>query len=166
MRAGLDEAIDPPVALPEGYRFLDGYKKALDQWLELLNRDGEFGTLTRDSVKTEIIRTLIPNGAVLVASGSEIVACASACHAGRFQPDALMNYVLVRADHRGAGLGRSVSLEAMKRARQQGYRGMVLQTDDKRDSAISMYLALGFQPVTSDSAEVAARWAEVISRLA
>lgn len=160
-----DQVMDENVVLPQGYRFLDSHKNAMDGWLELLNRDGDFGTLTKESVKSEILSSLIPNGAVLVASGDEIVACASACFAARFRPDALMNYVLVRSDHRGHGLGRAVSAEAMRRSRKQGYPGMVLQTDDTRDSAIAMYLALGFHPVTDCGPDMPGRWADVLARL-
>lgn len=164
MRITLDSATtERVVALPDGYRFVDGSKQNFNGWLELLNRDGEFGIQTMENVRAEILDSLIPDGAVLVASGNEIVACASACFARRFSPDALMNYVLVRADHRGLGLGRAASVEAMKRAHAKGYQGMILQTDDTRDAAIGMYLRLGFRPVMSE--KTARRWTDVLARL-
>ena len=166
MRVGFEEAgVTSTAALPEGYTFLDSHKNSIDKWLDLLNRDGEFGTHTEESVQTEILGSLIPNGAVLIAFDNEIVACASACFVARFRPDALMNYVVVRSDHRRLGLGRAASVEAMNRALQHGYGGMVLQTDDKRDSAITMYLALGFSPVTAGEPDAARRWDEVLARL-
>lgn len=155
---------DGPILLPAGFRFVDEREVALETWLRLLNQDGEFGMITSASVQKEIKSVLIPNGAVFVAAGNEIVACASACTAARFHPDALMNYVLVRSDYRGRGLGRAVSREAMRRARDHGYGGMVLQTDDQRESALKMYLSLGFDPVIGDTPEITARWAAILAR--
>lgn len=152
-------------SLPTGYQLLESGRAQRRLWAELLSSSGEFGVVDSAMLKREILSILIPDGAILIGCGDDIVACAAACFAPRFAPYALLNYVLVRADHRTKGLGCAASIEAMRRARLRGYPGMVLQTDDSRDAAIAMYLGLGFQPVIESSPDAPDRWKTVMDRV-
>lgn len=151
--------------VPPGYRLIESGRARRGAWAELLSSSGEFGVVDAAMLKREILSILIRNGAVLIGHGDDLIACAAACFAPRFSPYSLLNYVLVREDHRARGLGLAASAEAMRRARQGGYSGMVLQTDDSREAAIRMYLSLGFQPVTESGPDAPARWEAVMKRL-
>ncbi len=151
--------------LPDGYHLIHGGRSRTPAWVQLLDSSGDFGHADRGVLRREILSTIIPDGAVLVAHGGELVACAAVCFAKRFAPYCLLNYVLVRQDHRGKGIGRAISAEAMKRGRDRGYSGMVLQTDDTRGAAIAMYMSLGFEPALESGPDAPERWKRVLDRL-
>ena len=151
--------------LPSGYSSVDAHRSRHADWVQLLDSSGDFGRIDRGTLRREILSIMIPNGGVLIENGGSIVACATAAYAARFSPHALLNYVLVDRRHRGKGLGRIASAEAMQRAANAGYQGMILQTDDERDRAIAMYLSLGFEPVLDSSPDADIRWQRIRERL-
>jgi putative acetyltransferase len=51
---------------------------------------------------------------------------------------------------RGLGLGKHILLRAIKRARELGFRQMVLETSSKLIAANRLYTKFGFKPVESD----------------
>ncbi|WP_251091570.1 GNAT family N-acetyltransferase [Streptomyces sp. Caat 7-52] len=57
---------------------------------------------------------------------------------------ALIEAVRVRADRRGAGLGRTLMREAAARARARGCRLLQLTSDKRREDAHRFYTAAGF----------------------
>lgn len=52
----------------------------------------------------------------------------------------------LRAEARGHGLGRMLLSHALIRARQLGFKTMVLQTATVLEKAVAMYLRAGFEP--------------------
>jgi GNAT superfamily N-acetyltransferase len=166
MLASFQDKTLPAADLPDGFAFVEYHRSMDPAWISLLNSSGEFGSIDARTLKREILSIMIPGGASFITRDGQLIACATAAYAPRFSPHSLLNYVLVRSDCRGMGLGRAASIDAMRRAAARGYPGMVLQTDDTRDSAIAMYLALGFEPVLDASPDAAARWRTVMDRLA
>jgi ribosomal protein S18 acetylase RimI-like enzyme len=51
----------------------------------------------------------------------------------------------VRADMRGHGLGRAILTESVRRLYQRGAEHVVVETDNYRDAAFTLYEAVGFQ---------------------
>lgn len=75
-----------------------------------------------------------------------------------------IHMVGVAPAYRGRGMGRLVTLAVLHWFRQQGYRRVVLHTDDWRLPALQTYLRLGFEPVLFDTHH-ARRWERVRAKL-
>lgn len=58
----------------------------------------------------------------------------------------VLGWVMAHPDFRGRHLGRSVSVAAMHRLYESGYRAFSLLTDDFRLAAVKTYLKLGWKP--------------------
>ncbi|GGH34973.1 GNAT family N-acetyltransferase [Paenibacillus segetis] len=58
-----------------------------------------------------------------------------------------LHMVGVLPGHSGKGLGYTIALAALHRMREEGKQGAMLETDDFRLAAISIYRKLGFHPV-------------------
>jgi ribosomal protein S18 acetylase RimI-like enzyme len=108
-----------------------------DAWLAAWRADGE--------VDREIARRLLTNhdtvGFASVREGGDCVAIARAAVDGRW---AGLFAVEVAAGHRGRGLGRAVSLAALRWAVPHGARRAYLQVEDTNTTARSLYESLGF----------------------
>ena len=76
--------------------------------------------------------------------------CASASAEKTDMPDhpelGVLGWVMTHPDMRGHHLGRSVSVAAMHRLYEAGYRAFSLLTDDFRLAAVKTYLDLGWKP--------------------
>lgn len=110
----------------------------------------------------------LPDGifvAVHKESG-QIVATAMASH----RPTELhpsggeLGWVAASPDHAGKGLGKAVSVAALRRFVQAGYRCVYLLTDDHRLAAIKTYLRLGFLPFLF-APDMEPRWRAVCEEL-
>ena len=69
----------------------------------------------------------------------------------------VLGWVMTHPDFRGRHLGRSVSIAAMRRLYDAGYRAFSLLTDDFRMAAVKTYLDLGWRPWLY-LADMEARW--------
>jgi GNAT superfamily N-acetyltransferase len=151
----------PTANLPEGYIF--SFYQPGDElsWVELLKSSSEFGNWNEEHLQNEILRYLLPGGGIFVTFDDKLVGCAAACQIASYMPYAVLMYVLVLPEHRNRGLGKALTTNVMEVALRFGYPGMILQTDDRRRSAIHTYYDLGFQPDTSASSDAQQRWENI-----
>ncbi|KOY18064.1 GNAT family N-acetyltransferase [Paenibacillus xylanivorans] len=66
--------------------------------------------------------------------------------------------------HSGKGLGYTIALAALHRMREEGKQAALLETDDFRLPAISIYLRLGFVPLLVEE-EHSGRWERIFNEL-
>jgi len=156
----------PVPTAPDDYKLFRYSPAFKGQWLDLLNESGEFGILDRKALRSQVLSSLLPDGGALVSHEGRLVACAAACSYERFEPYALLMFVVVLAAHRGRGLGTTVTVEVMRAARRVGRAGILLHTDDERLPAIRTYLKLGFEPDTEWEPSAKGRWEAVLSGVA
>jgi len=95
-------------------------------------------------------------GSYVIEHGGQLVASCFATKRSEFCPAwGILDYVCVRAAHRGRGLGFGVCASVLGYFRLRGYQAVTLTTldvteDNHRLAAIKTYLRLGFLPVRSD----------------
>ena len=89
-----------------------------------------------------------PDGTLLMARiGSETAGCVGL---RRFLDDICeMKRLYVRPAFRGRHLGRRLAEELARRARELGYRTMVLDTLSSMEAAHELYISMGFIPATA-----------------
>jgi mycothiol synthase len=159
----------PSTILPNQHS-LDHYVTGDEaEWISLLHRCG-FSMFTGERAATalarEVVQFLLPQGGVFAYDGQQLVACAAACARPEFAPNAVLMYVGVLPDYRGAGLGAAVVAEVLAVARRSGFPGVTLLTDDDRLAAIRTYLRVGFVPDAASDPAAKKRWKRVMNQLA
>lgn len=89
-----------------------------------------------------------PAGSLLIAAaGPQAAGCVGL---RGFRDDVCeMKRMYVRPPFRGQRLGRRLAVEAARKARQLGYRTMVLDTLASMVAAQSLYVSMGFQPAAA-----------------
>jgi putative acetyltransferase len=87
-----------------------------------------------------------PDGALLLATQRGSVLGCVGMH--KLEPKVCeVRRLYVRPAARGGGVGRALSLAALRRARWMGYERVVLDTLSTMKAAIALYRELGFQPI-------------------
>jgi ribosomal protein S18 acetylase RimI-like enzyme len=89
-----------------------------------------------------------PAGALLLArSGTETAGCVGL---RKLRDDICeMKRLYVRPEFRGRQFGKRMAEDIARRARELGYRTLVLDTLGTMEAAQGLYLSMGFQPATS-----------------
>jgi len=153
----------PTARVPEGYR-LHRYRPGEEgDWIQLLNESREFGVWNTGKLRSMILDSLIPNSGVFISDSKALIACAACCSVSSFLPYATANYALVLPEHRGRGLGLIAMAAVIDSARDAGFPGVVLQTDDFRIPAVKTHLKLGFRPDITIRPATATRWSAVLA---
>lgn len=87
-----------------------------------------------------------PKGCILVAKeNGETVGCVAVRPLGSEICE--MKRLYVKPAHRGRRVGRELAMAIIEEARRLGYRAMRLDTDVSMKEALTLYRALGFQPI-------------------
>lgn len=98
-----------------------------------------------DELKTLLGNYGPPDGALLLGMENErAVGCVALRRIS--STDAEMKRLYVRPTHRHLKLGRELSRQIVERARELGYRRVVLDTLDTMHAAQALYRSLGFVP--------------------
>ena len=156
----------PPIEpLKEGY-ILRSYREGDERgWMELLNANGQLGIWDQVRIRSELRGSVVAGSQLFVVHGEQIVALASVQDRTLFGVDSWeIGWVAAHPEHRGKGLGSSVTTAAIEVALALPPRPIVLQTDDYRIPAIKVYLKLGFSP-TYDHVSYANRWRTIFLTL-
>lgn len=86
-------------------------------------------------------------GVVLVMVGDDVVACGAISPVVAHPGDGELKRMYVRADYRQRGLGRRIAQHMINRARQMGYRRVVLSTYISSLEARNLYQSMGFRAI-------------------
>lgn len=158
---------EPPAlcALEEGYHLRSYCKGDEEEWVNLLNANGELGKWSMDRIDAEIRGNLVHSAQFFIFSGRNIVAAAGV-YEGRLNGENCWEIGWVASDpeHRGKGLGRQATAAAVVAARSLPDRPIFLRTDDFRMAAIKVYLQLGFVPDFAHPS-YKRRWQDIYVRL-
>jgi GNAT superfamily N-acetyltransferase len=159
---GVPVVLEP---LPEPFRIVGYSAGMLESWAAFLSRTGEFGSIPPSNIESEVLHSMVPDGAAFVLVDNEIVGAAAACVIPSHAPWSTLMYVMVAPEHRGKGIGGAVVKVALSAAHRAGFPGMILHTDDHRLPAIRSYLRLGFVPDEMSDAQMKSRWEQVLRRI-
>ena len=171
-RPSLEEL--PDVSVPAGYG-LRAYQEGDEAaWGEIMESPEGIGReWTVEKVRTSMMEKpqFEAEGLFFVTSdgdGGRPVASATAWRSpSAGERTGYVHMVCALPEHRGRGLGRLVTLAALRYMRERGDEDVLLETDDFRLAAIKSYLGLGFVPVYKEdpASDHVARWSAVFERL-
>ena len=147
----------PEPVLPPGYDFRTAKETDGVHWVDVVNDSfGYQAARSFDDLKKDICFSL--SRVHFVCRQGLPVGTASAWHRETWGEDTgYLHMVGVRKEHTGKGLGKNVSLVALKDMEARGCRRCVLQTDDFRIPAIKTYGRLGFRPLITHESHLE-RW--------
>ncbi len=164
-RPNLTDLPEPP--LPPGYE--DAPFAAGDEplWADLL--DDVFGDWDTARVGREFTERpqWSPDRFHAVAHEGRLVAVSLAWEdRDRWPRSGVVHWVGVREGHRGMGLGRYVVARNLRYFAEHDYADAILETQDYRAPAISLYLSLGLEPIiTGGPPDERARWEATFAQM-
>jgi len=159
---------DPPeLVVPEGYR-IGPLNPADDAGHVRVMHAAGFASWSAEKLVAWRAELALPDGifAATCEATGEVVATALASH----RPTPLhpaggeLGWVAASPEHAGQGLGRAVSIAALRRLLDAGYCCVYLLTDDHRHAALATYLRLGFAPFIC-APDMEGRWRAVCAAL-
>ncbi|WP_020577875.1 GNAT family N-acetyltransferase [Actinopolymorpha alba] len=119
-----------------------------------------------DRVRRNLVDDPTVKGTYVVRDGDRIVATASARLLPEQYPDAgYLHWVAADPAVRGKGLGAAVTVAVLRDFVARGLACSVLETEDHRLAAITLYLGLGYIPQYRDPSHEA-RWSAIFTALA
>jgi mycothiol synthase len=118
-----------------------------------------------DRVRRDLLDDPTVKRTLIMRDGGAIVATASARVLPSDYPGAgYVHWVASDPTHRGRGLGFAATLAVLHEFLAEGLTEAVLETDDQRLSAITVYLGLGFVPQYRDESHQL-RWSKIFTAL-
>ncbi len=147
--------------LPEGFVLRVAELADEPALASLLEKAFEDSTWTAERVRRTLTGAQNVTKTFVIAIDNKIVATASC----RLLPDIFpgsgyVHYVAADSNHAGKGLGFCATLATLLEFSTNGLEDAVLETDDRRFSAIKTYRKLGFGPVFRDESHVE-RWKNI-----
>jgi len=150
----------PGFHCPTGYRLRHFEEDDERNWEDLIRH-----SFTRDVKFSEKIGDNVPHyheRLLFICKGNQPVATATAWERNSGEhSDWYLHMVGVRPEYSGMGLGYAVSLAALQKVRESGGESVLLETDDFRLPAITIYMKLGFQPLYTDESHPG-RWERIL----
>ena len=138
----------PELTIAEGFRLRTIADSELDAYNEL-RTSADFNAWDAETLH-KFRSKVLPDSMFLIeeAATGRFAAAATAetTDMPEFPQVGVLGWVMTRPDFRGRHLGRSVSVAAMHRLYEAGYRAFSLLTDDFRLAAVKTYLDLGWKP--------------------
>jgi putative acetyltransferase len=120
---------------------VDLVRKLFREYAASLGRDLSFQDFERELTELPDFYRVI----LLADVAGKVVGCAAV---REFAPGvAELKRLYVRPAARGHGLGRALSVEAIERARADGFRSIRLDTLPEMRAATALYLGLGFREI-------------------
>ena len=158
----------PTLDVPEGFTVRP--MAADEEWayIEVMNRSNFAGEADAAWFERTFSRDpeYDPSFLQIVWQGERPVAAAGAWHITiEGERWGVIHWVGADREVRGHGLGKLVTLAALRRLRERGFRHAMLDTGDWRMAAIAAYLRLGFRPWPNAQAPQA-RWDGILANLA
>jgi len=157
----------PPVVLPEGYCFRTFRPGDAETWANIVNAAfGSSGQTAQKYEETFVRNELFsPDRQFFLMCGDETVGvvCAWEKQEGE-EVVGYVHYVALLPGHRGKGLGIALTLKALHKISESGFKEAILDTDDHHIPAIRAYLRAGFEPVIRDEDD-RRRWAAVMEKI-
>lgn len=156
----------PPIKLPAGYHsacLSPGYEM---DYVRVMRQ-----SLAADADMAWFCRTFSddpyydPENLLLIYDNTTPVAAAAAWQtlAGT-KKTGLVHMVGVAPDYRGRGLGRVITLLALRRLQERGFHEALVETEEVRVQALSLYLSLGFKPLYRNRSDEK-RWKKVMQEM-
>jgi mycothiol synthase len=151
----------PPAQSPQGFD-LRRAEPADEEPLGELLRAVFGGDWTAESVRRALTRNANVDSVWVVCRDRVVAATASArLDAQAFPGAGYVHWVGVGLEWRRQGVGMAVCARVLQRFGEIGCEAAVLETDDHRLDAVSLYLRMGFEPVHRHERD-ADRWAAVL----
>ena len=139
----------------------------LQEWGDLLNREQGFGKWTPEKVKKEIVDLMIsPNAGTLLYYKGRLVGCSSTVDKStKRKKIGIGMWLVLDSAHRGfKGFGHALTYRTLAFFVKAGYDKVYGYTDEKRLSALYIYLTNGAVPVY-DSLSSFFKWRRIFKRL-
>jgi hypothetical protein len=166
--AVLSDCVNRDWNLPEGYTMVSPNEETdLREWGELLNSEKEFGKWTSERVKEEIVDQMIaPHAGTLLYYNGRLVGCCSTVDKStKRKKIGVGMWLVLEPAHRGfKGLAHALSYRTLAFFVEAGYDKIYAYTDEKRLSALYLYLTLGAVPAY-DSITGFLKWRRILKRL-
>ncbi len=148
--------------LPDGislHTHVNGMEKA---WEDLIERS--FGQRFAFDSNMSSTVGFHPTQVFYLAKDGVDVAVAAAVEMPTYPGEGWLHFVGIDPAARGLGLSHHIVLATLYSFWAQGYKSVVLSTDDFRIPAIKSYLKLGFEPIMLDETHPE-RWEKVLAEI-
>ncbi len=171
------ELLQKEIQLPEGYLLTRFHEGLEDSWANLLNSSSFDSEWNVNRIKDYFTCEYRRNGSAAVISNERVISATFASiHPALCSPDpcrvadlskennvhtGIFDYVATHPEYRGKGLSKVVCISILDYFfTEMCYKRVVLNTDDWRLPAISLYFSLGFKPIIN-SDPVSIRWKKI-----
>lgn len=158
------DALPAPV-VPAGYT-LRAYRHGDAAALATVYAACRLGCDTAELVLDRLVFRgwFVPERMVIAEKHAQIAGTATAWRDAGDPGAGYLRMLGVRPQDRGRGLGRVLVLTAVALTRDEGFAAQRLYTDDWRQTAIRLYLELGYRPLYADRTHPA-RWRTIAAEL-
>ena len=152
----------PELFLPEGFALHSHEPGKEKEWEDLIEK--AFGTRYSFAACISSADNYDPLQVLYISKDGVDIATTTATEKDIFPGEGWFRMVGVSPEARGQGAGKMVALAALHQLKRQGYKSVVLSTDDFRIPALNLYFSLGFEPLMNHESHPA-RWAEVMKQI-